>query len=195
MSTRGSYLLAASQEINHFECFYVHSDNDPEGAAHYFLQMHFFKNPPHHHGHYADRFFRANLKAEFRGSNLHDSNLASLASDVEYCYTLNAQGQLTVLHRSTSDCRHWMTIYKDPWYTFVNQQLPDKEKLYLFKTTEGKVVMTLTEAKDHIKGERTLAKKAFDNGVIMDAKLHANGAKLFQIQMDTLLQETKPEFI
>jgi|GEM_PF-4087877 len=184
MSTRGTYLIAASLEINHSVCFYVHSDSYPEGAANYFLQMHYCKNP---RGHYADRFFRANIKAEFSSSHAHDFN-----SDVEYCYTLNAQGQLIVLHRPTSDRSHWLNIYKGAWYEFVNQQLSDKENLYLFKTAEGKDVMTLTEAKNRIDTERVLAKKALAEDaknkakfsgqeIISHARFHENEAKLFQI--------------
>lgn len=136
MSTRATYLIAASQEMNDSVCFYVHNDNYPEGAAHYFRQMHGYKNL---RGHYAGRFFRANVNAEFTLS--HDSHC-----DTEYRYTLNAKGQLKVLHRELRD--KWVTIYKGPWYEFVNQQLPDEETLSLFKTTKcQKEVMTLTEAK------------------------------------------------
>lgn len=81
MSTRGTYLLAASQLNNHSICFYVHCDNYPEGAAYYFRQMHYFKNS---RSHYAGKFFRANSNAEFTIS--HDSHW-----DTEYCYTLDAK--------------------------------------------------------------------------------------------------------
>lgn len=185
MSTRATYLIAANPiKPKHFVCFYIHSDNYLEGAAYYFLQMHYCKNS---RGHYAGRFFRSNEYAEFAYS--HNSH-----GDTEYRYHLNAQGQLTVWSIDTRN--KWVKIYRGFWHEFVNQQLPEEETLYLFEIAkfEGgrilKKVMTLTEAKHHINNEEILAKEALDRGAVNNARCHEYEAKFLQIQVDAILAAT-----
>lgn len=186
MSTRATYLIAASLNPKHFVCFYIHSDNYPEGAAYNFLRMHYCEDSPDH---YADKFFRSNTHTEFTYS--HDSH-----ADTEYRYHLNAQGQLTVWSLDTRN--KWVKIYRGLWHEFVNQQLPDKEKLYLFeiaefewgKTLKKRKVMTLKEAQQHIDNKQIRAKQDWDDGVANNARRHENEAKLLQIQVDAILAAT-----
>ncbi len=181
MSTRATYLISAGDWTDQKICFYIHHDGYPEGAAHYFLNMHQFKNE---RGGYAGKFFRANENAEF--SDAHEDH-----GNNEYCYTLDNAGQLTVLKRDW-DSEKWQVIYSGLWSEFVNQELKFKKKecLYNFKRSaiysqdNTPWIMTLAEAETYVSGLMKEVGHAFCNGWTGNAENIRDQAKFLQQQID-----------
>ena len=173
MSSRATYLLP-SADNNHQLCFYIDQDGYPEGAAHYFYNMHASKNA---NGGLAERFLRANAEAQLIHS--HEGGTGT-----EFRYTINHEGVLRGFAKDRVN-NQWCIFYEDAWHHFVNQHLEVPKHLHVFKlfrNLEHETLMTTKEAQRWV--------SAFmKNGSL--AAYVREGVESIQIQIDAILEQQK----
>lgn len=130
MSTRATYQFTGRHIAT--VVLYIHHDGYESGASVYFWNAHHCAND---HGNFADKFHRANDRAEFTQSH-------TAHGDTEYRYTFNVDtGELVCSKRTgwdgLTDRDNWRTIYLGPWHEFVNDHCEQIEGFTALRELPG----------------------------------------------------------
>ncbi len=165
MSTRATYLFKA-HDWHPAVCFYIHHDGYEDGAAAYFLNAIVLSQSGN--GGLADRFHRANDRAEFTKG--HDAH-----GDTKYRYTvtLGEQGEpmLKADKRRMDDS--WTPCYQGTLREFINahtgNMTDDEKREHLPIVTTGVHLMTNAECATVLDKILTDACQAFALGMTGNA--------------------------
>lgn len=106
MSTRATYTFVLPYGGN--VTMYIHHDGYPEGAARYLLAAHCATSK----GSLADRFHRANERAELMGRDE--------PGDIQYAYAVHDDGTLSARKRDTGG-HPWMPFFAGHYAEFINR--------------------------------------------------------------------------
>ncbi len=158
MSTRATYEFKSANcsLLDITVCFYIHSDNYPEGAAE---KLYFMRDTTclDQCQDYAGQFFRINKRAEFtKNRDVH--------WDTEYHYVFSKNETLSVFERQIN--QSWALTYEGDWLVFVNQYQEQSRKLYRFNTSfdfPTTYTLTLKEARAMIEAKKDEARILDEN--------------------------------